>query len=285
MTTRTLATGAVAVVVLGAVWLQGQAMTGQGQAVASTQERVRITLHGNTPTMAWSPDGRRVAVSASYTYFGHEQAISSHRSELGIWVVDAESGQKRRISREQGYHPLWLDNASVAWGHSPYEDGQGGLFVGMADDLSVRRIGTMEGVYHTLPAKEGGILYWSGWPEDRGWTLADPASGRLSSAGVGEDVGSWQVPRAKVTSQCLQQVGKTRLMATRSGDKPHWVVQVGEQRHPLSVKPYVFGEDEFAPEGHKGMVRPCLSPDGKKVAFFVAGEDESFGLRIGTIPQ
>ncbi|HHO49819.1 MAG TPA: hypothetical protein ENK18_02860 [Deltaproteobacteria bacterium] len=284
MTTRDLATGAVAVVVVGIVWLQGQAMTEQGRAVAATQEHVRLTLHGSTPTMAWSPDGRRVAVSASYTYFGHEAAISSHRSELGIWVVDATSGEKRRISNEQGYHPIWLDDATVAWGHSPYEDGDDGLFVGMADELSVRRIGTMEGVYHTLPAKEGGVLYWSGWPEEQGWMIADPATGLLSSAGVGAGVTSWQVPRNKVKSQCLQQVGKTRLMASRSGDEPHWVIQSGGERHPLSMKPYVFGEDEFAPDEHKGMVRPCLSPDGKKVAFFVAGEGETFGLRIGAVP-
>lgn len=272
----------------GPFCLLGALVLAQGHAMSEDPARsgpaVQLVLHGNTPTLSWSPDSTRVVVNASYTYFGFDASIEQHKDQLGVWVVDARSGLSTRVGTDQGYHPLWLDDRNVAWGHSVYEAGAAGLYRSPADRSEVTRVGTMEGVNHTLLAKEGGVLYCSGFPEDAGWTRVDLQSGQPAKVDGVTD-GSWTPPRAHFVDQCLQRVGPVSLSrGFERGKQRIFVVRDGK-RTILTGEPYQYGVgDPWLPDAHKGAVRACLSPDGHRVAWFVGGSDGGYALRIGTVP-
>lgn len=279
--TKTQWMWAGAAALLGASWLQSLA-TSDGTAIAAPSERVDITLHGGTPSMAWSPDSKRIAINAAYRYYGDEAQIERYRSELGVYVVDATTGAKVRVGTEQGYHPLWLDQNVVAWGNSLYEDGADGLWASPADRSAPRRIGSVDNVHHTVRSKDGGIAFFE---MSHGWAVANPKTGAITRLPqAGRD--SWVAPKDQTADQCLQQANGAQLAQMEVEGKKRWVVRVGDQTHPLTPKPFAFGVgDEWLPDGHKGLVRPCLSPDGQKVAFLVQEDGGGFRLRVGDVPH
>ena len=150
----------------------------------SARRTIRLTLHGSTPTMAWSPNSKRLVANAAYEYYGFRREVSRNKSGLGVYVVTLKTGRSKRIHTDQGYHPLWINNNTVAWGHSPYEDGTPGLYVADLRRNKVKRLGKYKGVYHTLFSSKRRILFYSGWPEYKRWVLADVRTGRLKKVRV-----------------------------------------------------------------------------------------------------
>ncbi|MBW2701636.1 MAG: hypothetical protein JRF33_12540 [Deltaproteobacteria bacterium] len=248
----------------------------------SLSPSVSMLLHGSTPSMAWSPDGRRVLANASYEYYGYDAEIRSHAEKLGIWILDAYMGQSTRVFDGQGYHPFWLGNQSVGWGHSKYEDGPPGLFVAAARGMApVRRIGTLAGVHRTAAGRNGKILVYVGWPEYKRWGYVDPDSGAFAPLPALEKVSSWKTPKNLIEDQCLQTQGDIKL--TRDG-KFGVLLEVGGRRFRLATEPLFRFSGDYG-SGAAKAVSACLSPSGEHVAYLVNAGRAKSELRIAAIPR
>ena len=264
--------------------LAGLQPQGGGEPLtAFVQPQARLRLHGSTPSLAWSPDSRRVVVNAAYSYYGHDEAIARHRDSLGIWVLGT-GGERMHVFGGQGYHPFWLGKDNVGWGHSRYEDGEPGLYTAPArPQAPVRRIGRLEGIHRTLLARDGRVLAYVGFPEYERWSLIDPDTGAVEPIGELREVSSWKTPDKYARSQCRQQVGGARLIGVAEHG---FVLQRAGQRWGLSPQ----GLFQFSGRsGQSGPVRACLSPDGRWVAL-LSGPPQGAGgyaaeLRIAAVPR
>lgn len=267
-----------------------------------------IKLHGSTPTMAWSPDGKRLAFNAAFEYFGFRNERAQHGGKLGVFVLEVARGKIRRLTTNQGYHPLWLSSTRVAWGHSPYEHGKPGLYVARLQRRGkprIKRIGKFKGVYHTLPGKKGRVVFYSGWPEYKRWVWVKPPSSKTHKLKVKvakkkpprrppskkgyyrrpRRALSWKIPKA-VKDQCLQKAGGASVAVDASGNiqltTPSQTVQIPQ-------KAYIFhnyGRSRCSVSGHCGPVRPCLSPKGKHLAYFSYKQNRStYNLHVIEVPK
>jgi hypothetical protein len=273
----------------------------------SARRTIRLTLHGSTPTMAWSPDSKRLAANAAYEYYGFRSEVSRNKSGLGVYVVTLKTGRSKRITANQGYHPLWINNNTVAWGHSPYEDGTPGLYIADLRRNKVKRLGKYKGVYHTLFSTKRRILFYSGWPEYKRWVLADVRTGRLKKVRVKRrrrrrpparppsakgswvtppGVSSWAPPAGKFKSQCLQKVGKVTAGASKA--RGVWLVTKTQtvQLAPNAYMFYNYGGSRCSVGAvHCGAVKPCVSPNGRYVAFPThAASTGNYQLNILPVP-
>lgn len=262
---------------------QIQAMTNQAEADKTTSgspAHIKHVLHGSTPSMAWSPDSRRLVVNSAYEYFGYDSDIRQDLKELGLYLVDVRSGKVSHvISGRQAYHPFWLDNRTLGWGHSVYEKGKAGIFLHKLGSPAntASRVGSVRGVYNTamgsrlLPSTKGKILFWNGFP-DGGytWMLADPKTGRVTTApAVHGKPNSWVVPQALAENQCPQKVGKVAVRVLSDQVQVH----VGRKRTTLPGTVPAYSNGQCAAPGTNvcsGSLRACLSPDGTRVAYFTA---------------
>lgn len=252
------------------------------RAPAAVAEPYSLRLHGSTPTMAWSPDGKRVAVASAFEYYGFGQIPKQLTGHTGIYVVDPAARSHWRVSTDQGYHPVWVDKDTLAWGHSPYEAGTPGLYVAALKGMqsSVRQVGTWKGVYHTGLATRGKrIVFFSGFPEYKGWVQVDLKTAALTplagagAAGKGAD--SWVPPKGAMVSQCLQRAGGARAGISASGS---FLLETRSQNVNVPSPPFLFynyngsGTGTSCDKaGHCGAVLPCLSPRGDSMAYVSPG--------------
>lgn len=254
-----------------------------------------VRLHGSTPTLAWSPDGSRLAVASAFEYWGFDSVPKQLTGHTGIYVVDPATRTQWRVSTDQGYHPTWIDKNTLAWGHSPYEDGTPGLYVATLQGMksSVRRVGTWKGVYHTgLAARGKQVVFFSGFPESKGWVQADLRTGALTPvAGAGaKGVDSWTPPKGVMTSQCLQRAGGARAGVTPAGA---FLMETRSQNVQITELPFSFynyngsgKRTSCAVTGHCGPVLPCLSPRGDRMAYVSpGGATGTFTLTIMAVPR
>jgi hypothetical protein len=264
----------------------------RGAALAVDKGPLEIKLHGSTPTLAWSPDSARVAVASAFEYYGFSQRARRYRAHTGIYVVDPQRRTHRKVSKGQGYHPLWLDKRTVAWGHSPYELGTAGLYVARLSKRGarVRRVGTFKGVYHTRRANKGrAVVMYSGFPEYKRWVRVSLKTGTFTAV-PGAARNSWNAPAKAVRSQCRQKVGAVRARITAGG---RYLVETASQNVPVPGKAYQFynynrggGRSSCSRKGHCGPVKPCLSPNGRWLAYVTpAGPAGRFALRVMRIPK
>jgi hypothetical protein len=265
---------------------------GRLSAVSGEKQPLVIKLHGSTPTLAWSPDSSRLAVASAYEYFGFGRLAKQHRATTGIYVVNPSRRKHRRVSRDQGYHPLWLDKRTVAWGHSPYELGTAGLYVARLSKRGarIRRVGTFKGVYHTRRAKSGRrVVMYSGFPEYKRWVTVNLKTGSFKPI-PGGSRDSWSAPAKAVRSQCLQKMGKVRARVTTTG---RFHLETASQNVPLPGTPFTFynyngsgRRRSCSRRGHCGPVKPCLSPNGRWLAYVTQGSTTGrFRLRVVKVPR
>lgn len=252
-------------------------------ARTSAPKTIRVSLHGSTPTMAWSPDSKHLAANASYEYYGFDNLVKTHKKNLGVYLATVATGKVNRITDQQGYHPLWIDKSTLAWGHSPYEDGTAGLYVSDIKKRKVKRLGKYKGVYNTRAYSTKKILFYSGWPEYKKWVLADVRTGKItpyrvktkarpparppSSKGSAASSASW-TPPAGAINQCRQKVGK--ITAGASTSSGIWVVTKNQSLRlaPTAYLFYNYGSRRCSVGfKHCGAVQPCISPDGRHIAF------------------
>jgi hypothetical protein len=232
---------------------------------------VERSLHGSTPSLAWSPDGRRLAVNAAYGYYGHEAALARHRAGLGVWILDAARGRVERVASQQGYHPFWLDGSTVGFACSGYEDCPEGLFLVPAEGGAPRALGDLKTVHRALLARDGRILVYQGYQGGEAWYLVDARSGERQPA-LGERVDSWSRPSLAV-DQCPQKVGRVEVRWERD----RLVLGTAFGEHSLEAEPFVFRGSGGT---GAGPVPPCLSPDGRLVAFLSPAPD---GYRVRVV--
>lgn len=279
MTWSRISSFALGVALATAGFFQATSMSQAGMTESRVVGDTVFTLHGNTPSMAWSPDSSRLVVNSAYTYYGWDEQLEAHQHEVGVYVVDPAKSSFVKVGHEPGYHPLWLDDSTVAWGHSPYEYGEAGLYTSPADRREIRRVGQMEGVYHTLAGPTGEVVFWSGFPEDMGWSTIDVATGSPRTLDKPRGVSkadyknSWTRPSGSFVDQCQ---GTTRR-APRVNFEGVWAV------HPpdgapirLAGQPYVYDDIGGAPKmpAPESVVAPCVSPDGKKIAWITKGREK-----------
>lgn len=297
ITTAALSTLALAALHAGALLHEPAARAGArsgGAITGAITSPFTLRLHGSTPTLAWSPDSKRVAVASGYEYYGFSGQVRRHSQTLGIYVVDPKRRKGRRISTDQGYHPLWLDKHTVAWGHSPYERGTPGLYVARLGGRTakVRRVGTFKGVYHTrLARRRGHVLLYSGWPEYNRWVEVNVRNGRMSpSPAAGGSRDSWTAPPKAYVSQCRQRVGKIRTGVTPTG---RFLLETATQNVAVPGIPFRFynyngtgTRRSCSAGGRCGPVMPCLSPDGKWLAYVTgSAHPGEFVFHVMAVPH
>lgn len=258
---------------------------------AAAGKKMTFPLHGSTPTLAWSPDGKKLLMNAAYEYYGFDKEEERDLDVVGLYVVDVESGERRRVWSKQAYHPLWLSNDQIAWGVSEYEDHEdAGLFIATLDgeDTVARKVKTPdENVLNTQPAKGGGVLFFAdNWTDQAAWYRYDPREDRVTEVAKGErEYGaSWYPPSQYVDDQCMQSVEDVDVRVNDG-------VTVRSEAHPegkelSSTPPFKFepmaGSCDTL-EGKCGPVLPCVAPTGRHVAL-IKGEQESGKLTVEVHP-
>lgn len=232
----------------------------------AVQSAVEWTIFGDTPTVAWAPDGVRLAIANQVNYLG-----SSTPNESGIDVVDMRTGKRSRVFRGFGYHPVWLSDDTLAFGCSPYEcDKDEGLYLmklGGKASLVLHR-----GVYHTRAGTNGGVLFFSGFPEYEKWMRFDVDTRSARPVGGSED--SWEPPKNALANQCPAKAGARRVVM-RSGKVVVYDDDTGQTHTITSAPPWNLAWPE-----DRGPIQPCLSPDGRFVVYFTQrGGEGIVGIR------
>ncbi|MBN1945179.1 MAG: PD40 domain-containing protein [Bradymonadales bacterium] len=240
-----------------------------------------LVFYGSTPSLAWSPDGSRLAFNAAYDYFGYDEAIRTNQENLGLWVYERETNQSRLLLKEQRYHPAWLGDELIASGCSPYEQCTEGLYLTGLDGSNQHALAI--GVYHTLAANDHQVLFYNGFSGYTQWNRYDIHT--MARETNLADSCSWEPPPRLYVDQCVQQVGELHVRSeadiglwARWGAGP-WVLIDAAPPHVIHSAAYDCAES------HGGPVAPCLSPDGRLVAYVASHDWGAMELRIHALPE
>lgn len=233
---------------------------------------------GDSPSVAWSPDGSRLALSAAYHYtnpgYGTEEG-------MGLFLVDSSEATVAQVTSETRYHPAWSGNDRVATSCPEFNDCTPGMTIfDFAAGTTQRVIDS--GIGHTAASTDLGIMYVD--PYQTGWMRRDSDTGL--SVNVSSSMCSWEPPPELHADQCLQEVGDVRVWAQAptglymqiAGDRP---VRIDP------TPPYLYEVSDgwgCTQETHNGPVQPCLSPDGSKVAY-VTRSVSGLSLHLHDIPR
>ena len=148
---------------------------------ATGESARRITDFGHTP--AWFPDGKRIAIA---TETGAEPSDVTTMSEL--WILDRDSGARRRIPDVRAYQPSVSPNGVriAYWGIRPGGGGQRDIYTVAVDEgaggspTSVTNDAALD--WSPFWSGDGRFLYFA---SDRGGTMnlwrvgIDEASGKV----------------------------------------------------------------------------------------------------------
>lgn len=214
-------------------------------------------IFGDTPTVAWAPDNVRLAIANQVNYLN----TPAPPGEAGIDIVHAETGQRARVHSGPGYHPVWLgEGDQIAFGCSTYECNDAGQGIYLLDLGKRARRALAHGAYHTRAAKDGGVIFFSGFPEYEGWMSWDLRSAKPKRIAGPED--SWKAPTAPLADQCPSKVGDRRV--EQRGEQVFVIDAATGSRHAIvTAEPW-----NLAWPGDRGAIQPCLSPDGRFVVYF-----------------
>ena len=214
------------------------------------------TIFGDTPTVAWAPDGVRLAIANQVNYLN----TPAPAGEAGIDVMHVETGKRTRVHEGPGYHPAWIGNDRLAFGCSTYECDDAGEGLYLLDLGKHARLALKHGVYHTRASKDGGVIFFSGFPDDEGWMSWDLRSPKAKRIAGSED--SWKPPAAPLADQCPSKVGERRV--EQRGDQVFVIdTATGARSAVVTTPPWNLAWPE-----DKGAIQPCLSPDGRFVVYF-----------------
>jgi Tol biopolymer transport system component/imidazolonepropionase-like amidohydrolase len=213
----------------------------------------------------WSHDGTRIAFSSDRT------------RNFDIWTFDVKSGELRQVTKDpaQDFQPAWSpDDKEIAFVRQPAPTP--GAPVRASE--SVMTIDVNTGAERQIANVQGRVAGPS-WTLDGKQVLynviADGA-GRLEMSGkpvtTGEDVFLFRAQWLSGNDFLYTADGKIKKR-TLGSDK----VQTIEfsATIPLNRAKYVrkkFDFDSQVPKRVQGIVRPAVSPDGKRVAFAAIGD-------------
>jgi Tol biopolymer transport system component/imidazolonepropionase-like amidohydrolase len=220
---------------------------------------------------SWSHDGTRIA-------FASDRG-SPLGSSYNIWVLDGASGEVRRLTNNPAENrmPSWSpDDKEIAFS-STREGGKSVWAVRLADGEE-RKVETASGVVDAPSWGPGGqIVYHS----------AATGTSRLETAGKpltsDENAFDFRVSWASPTEFFYVSDGKIRKRSLTDDS-----AQTVEFKATLPVTPAHYTRrkrdfDSTVPRQALGIVRPVLSPDGKKVAFAAVGD--IYVMPIGAKPE
>lgn len=257
---------------------------------------VNIVLHGSTPSLAWSPDSKRLVTNSTSPDDGGASRPASGQD--GIYIVNVASATVEQIYFNPGYHPVWVGNDRVAWVTSSFDvsDQQSGLYT---VDLSrepviARRVMKSSAVYTSVPVDDERLLVWRyGWEVDEeegedGWHYVTPSTRAVEKASDVHASSNWEPPKKYRDRQCLQSVGGISVRTT-----PDQIALVNNHKSlVVSTAPFRYRhwlcEDPKENDGkYCGPVRACLSPDGSKLAYVAATDSGtgSFGIKVVKVPR
>lgn len=240
--------------------------------------RVVLTFgfFGDTPSLAWAPDSQHLAFNSAFGAYP-----GGHGSGLGLWVYDRSSEATTQLVREPRYHPAFLGNETIATACSPYEDCTEGLYLTQLSGANQHAL--TSSVYHTVAGSGGDddLLFFEGFRGYTGWNQYDTTTA-ARHAGVAPGC-SWEPPASLVQDQCVQQVGSVSVAVDTT--RGLWV-RVGEADPFLADEGsgyWYSGSPWDCIGNHAGVVDPCLSPDGRQVAW-VAQAEGQLQLRVVELP-
>ncbi|MEO1173719.1 MAG: hypothetical protein AAFX94_16960, partial [Myxococcota bacterium] len=251
--------------------------------VKAELKRVTFDLHGSTPTLAWSPDSKRLLVNTAYEYFGHEASLARYKNELGVYVVDADTGEGSHVYRGTALHPIWLADDQIAWGSSTYEANEdAGLYVARLEDgvATPRRVaGVEKGVHHVAPGVSGGALFVEvDWSKPAEWKRYDPSADETFVVARAND--TWVPPAKHVDSQCRTELGGRVAIGDGEGirikDSDGSLVPVSDEApYRYNVGDWVCdGPNQGVQSGQCAYTPACFSPDGNRLAVLHGSVDE-----------
>jgi Tol biopolymer transport system component len=220
---------------------------------------------------AWSHDGKRVAFASD-----RDNPLGS---SYNIWMLDIASGEIRRLTNNPAENrmPSWSpDDQEVAFS-STREGGKSVWAVRVADGTE-RKVSTAAGVVEAPSWGPGGdiVYHVTADGESRLEVNGKPLTG-------GENAFAFRTSWVSTSDFFYVSDGKIRKRSV-SGGEPQTVefkatLEVIRAQYTRRKRDF----DSTVPRQALGIVRPVLSPDGKKVAFAAVGD--IYVMPIGGSPE
>lgn len=220
---------------------------------------------------AWSHDGTRIAFASDR---GNPLG-----SSYNIWVLKVATGEITRMTDDPSENrmPSWSpDDKEIAF--SSTRDSGTSIWAVTAADQKTRRVVTASSVAEAPSWSPGGTIVYHAAPENESRLEANgkPLTGS-------ENAFSFRVSWARAGDFYYTSDGKIRKRSL-TGGAPSTV----EFQATLEVNPatYTRRKRDFtstAPRDALGIVRPVISPDGKKIAFAALGD--IYTMPIGGKPE
>jgi Tol biopolymer transport system component/imidazolonepropionase-like amidohydrolase len=220
---------------------------------------------------AWSHDGSRIAFA------------SDRGSPLGasynLWVLDVASGEVRRLTNNPAENrmPSWSpDDREIAF-HSTREDGHSVWAVQVSDGIE-RKVSTAMSTVEAPSWGPGGQIVYHAAPPNESRLEVDgqPLTGTENAFPFRA---SWLSP----TEFFYVSDGKIRKRSLKGGEAQtiefESTLQVTQPQYTRRKRDF----DSTTPRHALGIVRPVLSPDGKRIAFAALGD--IYVMTIGGKPE
>jgi Tol biopolymer transport system component len=220
---------------------------------------------------AWSHDGTRIAFAADRG--------SAFGSSYNIWMLDIRSGEITQLTNHPSENrmPSWSpDDKEIAF--SSTRDGGASVWAVNVADRKERKVSTAKGVVEAPSWSPGGKIVYHSLTDGESRLEVDgkPLTGR-------ENAFSFRVSWASPNDFFYTSDGKIRKRSV-SGGEPLTVefkaaLQVNTPHYTRRKRDF----NSITPRQALGIVRPVLSPDGKKIAFAAVGD--IYTMTIGGKPE
>ncbi|HEX7317123.1 MAG TPA: LpqB family beta-propeller domain-containing protein [Pyrinomonadaceae bacterium] len=221
--------------------------------MGATGENVRLVSEGGFHP-SWSPDGKEIVYSAA----GRDEPDVRNTTPSKLWVVNVESGAKRLLSDLDAMQPAWSPHgARVAFWFMPPAVGR--------SDVATVPSGGGEPVVVTRDALTNWNPVWS--PDGKFLYFASDKRGSMSfwRVRIEEETGRvLSEPEAVVTPSTYSR----HLGFSRDGRRMVYV----QTNNRANIQAADFdartekltGEPRWVTRGDRFIVRPELSPDGRR---------------------
>jgi Tol biopolymer transport system component/imidazolonepropionase-like amidohydrolase len=228
----------------------------------------------------WSHDGMRVAFS------------SDRSRNYNIWILDTRSGNLRQVTNNpaQDYAPAWSnDDKEIAFLSTRQKQGEGAPAAGGQAQTSVWAVNVETGAERPLSSTRGrlGPPTWTPDGTQAMYTVIADGSARIemgdTSLATGEDVFPYRLQWVSATDFLYTADGKIKRRSVRV-DAPQTIEFTATI--PLHRAAYTKRRQDFNSRDARralGIVRPVVSPDGKRVAFAALGD--IWTMDIGSKPR
>ncbi|PYR24726.1 MAG: amidohydrolase [Acidobacteria bacterium] len=217
----------------------------------------------------WSHDGTRIAFS------------SDRSRNYDIWILDTRTGNVRRVTKDpaQDYAPAWSpDDREIAFLSTRQKPGEASSPGAGQPQTSVWSIDVDTGAERQLSATRGrlGPPTWSGDGKQAIYTVIADGGARIEIGGqsvaAGEDVFPYRVQWISPGDLLYTADGKIKRRTVGSDRSQTVEFSATIPLRRANYTKRTHDVDSRAPRRALGIVRPVVSPDGKRVAFAALGD-------------